>query len=86
LFSWNDIPGTDTKRLIKLLKQNFDIDWVQNANFENNGKIIKVFTTEDNYLSLKLNDEQTEVNLEIDNVVTDIFVVKIENGKLNIYD
>ena len=86
MFSWNDIPGTDTKRLIKLLKQNFDIDWVQNANFENNGKIIKVFTTEDNYLSLKLNDEQTEVNLEIDNVVTDIFVVKIENGKLNIYD
>jgi parallel beta-helix repeat protein len=33
-----------------------------------------------------LNDEKTGVNLEIDDVRADKFIVKTENGKLNIYD
>ena len=86
LFSWDNIPGNDNLRLIEFLKQNFGIDWVKTAKIEkiDNGKTIKV-STQKNYLLLKLNNEQTEVNLEIDDVRTDKFVVKIENSKLNIY-
>lgn len=86
LFSWDDIPGNDNVRLIEFLKQNFGIDWIETAIIEkiNNGKTIKV-STQNNYLSLKLNDEQTEVNLEIDDGRSDKFVVKIVNNKLNLY-
>ena len=86
LFSWDDIPGNDSVRLIDFLKQNYDIDWVKTAKIEkiDDVKTIKI-STEKKYLSLKLNDEQTEVNLEIDDIRTDKFVVKIENSKLNIY-
>ena len=86
LFSWEKIPGNDSRRLIDFLIKNYGVDWVKTARIEKieNGKIIEV-STEKNYISLKLNDEQTEVNLEIDDFRTDKFVVKIENNKINIY-
>lgn len=85
-FRWDDIPGNDNLKLIEFLKQYFGIDWVKTATIEkiDGGKTIKV-STQNNYLSLKLNDEQTEVNLEIDGVRTEQFIVKIENSKINIY-
>lgn len=87
LFSWDGIPGNDNERLIEFLKKNFGIAWVETSKIEKieNDKTIKV-STETNYLSLKLNDEQDEVNLEIDDVRIDKFVVKIENSKLNIFN
>ncbi|MCZ7400711.1 MAG: hypothetical protein O8C61_00645 [Candidatus Methanoperedens sp.] len=86
LFSWDEIPGNDDVRLIEFLNQNFGIDWVKTAKLEkiDNDKTIKV-STEKNYLSLRLNDEKTNVNLKIDDIRTDEFIVKVENGKLNIY-
>lgn len=87
LFSWDDIKENDNGKLIKFLKQKYDIDWVKTANIEkiDNCKTIKV-STQKNYLSLKLNDEKKEVNLEIDDGRTDKFVVNIENRKQNIYN
>ncbi len=86
LFSWDEIPENGSVRLIDLLKQNYSIDWVKTAKMEkiDDGKTIKV-SIEKNSLSLKLNDEKTEVNLKIDDGRTDKFIVKKENGKLNIY-
>ncbi len=86
LFNWDEIPGNDSLRLMDFLNQNYNIDWVKNANIEkiDNGKTIKV-STGSNYISLKLNDEKTDVNIEIDNVRIDKLVAKIENSKLNIY-
>lgn len=86
LFSWDEVPGNDSGRLIEYLKQEFDIGWVETAKIEkiDNVRIIRV-TTEKNYLSLGLNNEKTMVNLKIDDGRSAEFMTKSENGKLNIY-
>ena len=86
LFSWDKIPENDNGELIQFLKQNFKINWVENANIEkiDNGKTIKV-TTNDNSLSLELNNEKTRVNLRIDDNRTEEFIAKTVNVELKIY-
>ncbi|MCX9009880.1 MAG: phage tail protein [Candidatus Methanoperedens sp.] len=87
LFSWDDIPGNDNRKLIEILIQKFGIDWVKTAKIEkiDDGRAVKV-SAGNNYLSLKLGDGKTEVNLKTDDGRTDKFIVKMENGKLSIYD
>jgi len=87
LFSWNDIPGNDNKRLIGFLKKRFDIEWADNAKIKKNddGKTIRL-SFENNFLSLKLNDDEIKVILKIDDVRTDEFIAKTEKDKLNIYE
>jgi hypothetical protein len=87
IFGWNEIPGNDSTRLMEFLSQKFLIDWVKKAKFEkiDNGKTIKA-SAENKSILLKLDDKNTEVILEIDNVRTNKFTAKIEEGKLNIYD
>jgi len=86
LFNWEEIPGNDSERLTHFLKTNYDVDWVKTAKIAkiDNHKTIMI-TAEKNFLSLNLNNENTELNLKIDNVKIDEFIVKTENGKLNIY-
>ncbi len=85
LFSWDEIPGSDSARLIDFLKQEYHIDWAESLKIEkiNGDKTIKV-STEKNSLTLKLNDE-TKVDLKIDDGRIDKFFVKKEEDKLNIY-
>lgn len=87
LFSWNEVPGNDSGRLIDFLKQNYNIEWVKTARIEkiDGIKTIRV-STEKNFLLLKLNDDKTELKLKIDDSRSDKFAVKIENGRLNIYN
>lgn len=86
LFSWNKIPGNDSGRLTDYLKLNYDVDWVKTAKIAktDNDKTIMI-TAGKNFLSLKLNNDNTELNLQIDNGKTDKFIVKTKKGKLNIY-
>jgi len=86
LFSWKKIPGNDNVRLIEFLILNFSIEWVKEAKINKNydGTIISV-TNDKNFLSLTLNNEKTNVNLEIDDGRTDKFIMKTKNGELNIY-
>lgn len=86
LFSWDEVPGNDNGRLIDFLKKNLGIDWIKTVNIEkiHDGMTIRV-STEKNFLSLKLNNEKTNVNLEIDDGRTVEFIAKAENDKLNIY-
>jgi len=87
LFSWDEIPGNDSIQLIDFLNQKFGIDWVKTAKIEkiDNDKIIKVYTKK-NHILLKLNNNKTKLNLEIDDVKTDALIAKTENDKLNIYE
>ena len=87
LFSWEKIPGNDDGRLIEFLIQNFSIEWIKAAKINKNddGKTIRV-TNDTNFILLTLNNKKTNVNLEIDDGRTDKFIVKMENGELNIYD
>ncbi len=86
LFSWDEIPGNDIGRLIDFLKQKYSIDWVKTAEIEkiDDSRTIRL-SYKGNFLSLKLNDEKTKVNLKIDDGRTDEFIVMTEKGKLNIY-
>jgi transposase len=87
LFSWKEIPGNDSERFTDFLKLNYDVDWVTTAKITktDDDKTI-IITGERNFISLSLDKENTELNLKIDNDKTDKFIVKTENGKLNIYD
>ena len=86
LFSWDEIPGNDDKRIIKFLKDELKIEWAitENINKIDDGKTIIVFNKEKS-ISLKLNDEISKVNLKIDDGRVDEFTVRTENSKLNIY-
>jgi len=85
LFSWEEIPGNDSKRLIEFLKHNYGLDWDKTAKIDkiDNGKTIFI-TDGKKFISLDLNNEKTELILKIDNVI-DNFIVKTENGKRKIY-
>jgi hypothetical protein len=86
LFSWKEIPGNDVVRLTDFLKSNYDVDWIKTAKLAKTDKdrTIKI-TAGKNVLSLNLYNENTELNLIIDNDKMDKFIVKTEIGKLNIY-
>jgi CRISPR-associated protein Csm3 len=86
LFSWEEVPGNDSGRLIEFLMQNFNIGWIEAAKISKNdgGKTIRI-TNDTNFLSLALNNEKNNVNIEIDDGRTDKFIVKMEDGELNIY-
>ena len=86
LFSWDNIPGNDTDRLIRILGNMFRIEWAETAIIEkiDSGMTIKV-STGNNSLLLKLNDEKTRVNLTINDVRTDEFIARMNNSVLNIY-
>ncbi len=90
LFSWEDVPGNDSGRLIDFLIRGYDIDWVKTAKIEkiDDGKTIRVSTGK-NSLSLRLNDEKNSVYLTIDdgraNEFTAMINGQIKNGKLNVY-
>lgn len=86
MFNWDNIPGNDNGKLIEVLKEDFGIDWVEKAKIEkiDDGNTIRV-STEKNSLSLRLNDEKTKVNLEIDDSISYEFILLKEKGKLNIY-
>ncbi|MFA4958142.1 MAG: hypothetical protein WC556_14330 [Candidatus Methanoperedens sp.] len=84
LFRWDKIKegGRDNWKLIKFLKKKYCIDWVITAEIKKiEGKTIKL-STEKNSLSLILNEDETIVNLKIDDGTTDKFIVrKIKDAK-----
>jgi len=85
LFSWNKIPGKDEVKLIEFLKQYYNVAWIKKAKIEKfeDDKTIRI-SIENNYLLLSLNNENTKMNLIIDDGRTDEFIVKKKNGKLKI--
>lgn len=86
LFGWDDVPGKDNGKLIEFLERRFGLSWVKTAKIEktDSGRTI-IITNGKNSLSLELNDEKTEVKMEIDHSGKDKLVVKTENEKSNVY-
>ena len=85
LFSWDNVPGKENGKLMEYLEQNYGVDWVRTAKIEKIDNNDIRIATEKNFLSLKLNNENTKITLTINKVKTDEFIVKKENSKLNIY-
>jgi len=84
-FRWDEVPGTDSERLIEFLKRKFSISWFETAKIEkiDDGKTIRI-STKKNYVSLGVNKEKTKVNLKIDDNRTVEFIAKAEGSNLNI--
>ena len=69
LFSWENVPGNESKKLISYLKNDLEIDWVSNAQIikTNDNNTIRVFTP-DNSLELTLADNKNTVSITPNNI------------------
>lgn|GEM_PF-1562903 len=87
LFCWEEIPGNDTDKFLRFLTQKFDISGLQNARIEktNDGRTI-IISTENKYISLKLDHNITKVQLIINEKLFDELIAKRENDKIKIYE
>jgi len=87
LFSWGNIPGSDSGRLLRFLKYDLDIDQIENAiiNKTDEDKTILV-STEEKSAEISLNEKSDKIILKISNGRTYNLKVKEENGQLNIYE
>lgn len=88
LFSWDEIPGKDSVKLIESLERWYPLlDWLKTAKIEkiDNNRTIRVFSEKDSIL-LKLNDEKTKIDLRTGIYAPYELLAKIENNKLKIYE
>lgn len=87
LFSWNRIPGDDNRKLIEFLGKKYGIDWIRTARIEKSidRKVINVSANNHSIL-LKLDQEKTNLNIEIDDGRTDNIFAELENGVMKIYN
>lgn len=88
LFSWDKIPEIESENnnLIIFL-ESYNISWAKKAKIEktDDGKTI-ILSTENNFLSLRLNDEKTKIYLKIDDVRSDDIDVMVDNNNFEIYN
>ncbi len=88
LFTWGDIPGKDSKKLIEYLERNyFLMDWLKTAKIEkiDNDRTIRVFNETESIL-LKLNDEKNKIDLRTGIYAPHELSAKTDNNKLRVYD
>lgn len=87
LFSWDSLPGGDREKLIKYLIDNFDIDWVENAEIRKSrdSKTISLSKNE-NIAEIRMDEKKGKAILKISDGRIHDLKVKKDNGKLNIYD
>jgi len=87
LFSWNDVPKNNTE-FIKFLKDGLKIEWTDNAEIKKSKNKETITVTNKNKnsesITLKLNKTEKKANLEY-NGETYEYILKEENGRLNIY-
>jgi len=83
LFSWENVPGNESKKLISYLKNDLEMNWVSNAKIikTDDNNTIRVFTP-DNSLELKLADDKNTASITPNNIQLN---VKEEDNKFCIY-
>ena len=86
LFSWDNVPGNDSKKLLGFLKDDLDIDWAENAEISksDDGKIIHISKNK-NSAKIMIDEKEEKATIKISDGRTHDLKVKKENGKLNIY-
>jgi hypothetical protein len=84
LFSWDNVSRNDNETLIRFLRDDLDMGWVENAeiNKSDDGKTIFI-TKDENSAEIKIDEKEGKAPLKIGNYD---LKVKKENGKLNIYE
>ena len=87
LFSWDNIPGIDSDGLLKYLKDDHDISWVESAEIKKSDdkKTISIFKDENSSAEISVDEAEENATLKISNDKIHNLTVEKENGKLNIY-
>ncbi len=92
LFSWDDVPGNNSNRVLNFLKNDLNIIWADNSNDN-----ISISKSADNTtinitnngtnesLLFKLNISESKVILDLNGTMHE-YILKNESGKLNIYN
>lgn len=86
-FSWDNVPGNDSNRLKKSLKNFFGIGWAENAEIRKSSdyKTIDIFK-DGNSAEIIIDEKEEKALLNINDNITYELIVKKDNGKLEIYD
>ena len=86
-FSWDDVPGNDSRKLLEYLKIHHDIDWAKSAEISksDDGKVICIVKDE-NSAEIMHDEKKEKATLKISDGRTHDLEVKKENNKQNIYD
>jgi predicted transposase YbfD/YdcC len=86
LFSWDNVPGNDNDRLLRYLKDEHDIRWVESAKIKSvDDKTIRVYNA-DRSVEITIDKIGGIATLEISDGRINDLKIKKENGGLNIYD
>ena len=85
-FNWDEIPGNDSKTLEDILRWDYNISWIDTAEIEkiDCNKAIKV-SNKNNSLFLRLNDQNTNATLKINDRIAGKFFANEIDGELKIY-
>jgi uncharacterized protein with GYD domain len=84
LFSWDSVPGDDEEKFKGFLRDDFDIDWTENAEICNDGMTISI-TQDERSAEIIMGEKKEKAILKIRDGRTHELKVKTENGELNIY-
>jgi hypothetical protein len=81
LFSWNDVPGRDSNRLKEFLRQNLNLDWIKNQEFNSKERTIKISENQNRHsLSITLNNENTYADVTLDNNSNVMYQFVVKEG------
>jgi len=86
LFSWDNVPGNDSKRFLKFLVDDRGIGWTENAEIHksDDDQTIRIFKDK-NSAEITLDGKMKKATLKINDGRALDLKVKKENGKLNLY-
>ena len=87
LFSWDNVPGKESEKLLKFLRDNLDVDWAGNAEIckSSDDETIRIFKDE-NSAEIKVDKKKEKATLKISDGRTHNLKVKKVNGELGIYE
>ena len=84
LFSWCNVPGNDSERLLRYLRDDCNIGWAESVEISDDGKTIRIFKDEKS-AEITLDGKMKKATLKINDGGTLDLKVKKKNGKLNLY-
>ncbi len=86
LFTWEDVPGNDNSKLLEFINDELGVVLEKDAIIEKSVSGYDINICDDKCLiSLKLNKKKNKAALTISDSKTYDLIVRMENGKLNVY-
>ena len=86
LFSWDNVPGNDSEKLLRFLRDDLDISWAENGinPKRDDSKTISI-SKDENSAKIIIGNKEKKATLKISDGSTHDLKVKNENGKRKLY-